>query len=49
MLDFVVGLPANIEGINKPWGKLSDFVEVRLPHTAFFETYFENILSIMVC
>ena len=38
MLDFVAGLSENIEGIKKTWGRWSDIVEVRLPHTASFET-----------
>ena len=37
MLDFVAGLSENIEGINKNWGRWSDIMEVRLPHTASFE------------
>ena len=38
MLDFVSGLSKNIDGINKTWGRWSDIMKVRLPHTASFET-----------
>ena len=37
MLEFLLGLSENIDGINKTWGRWSDIVEVRLPHTASFE------------
>ena len=38
MLGFVAGLSKNMESINKTWGRWSDIVEVRLSHTASFET-----------
>ena len=46
MLDFVSELSENKDGINKIWGRWSCIVEVRLPHTASFETL-ESILSTM--
>ena len=44
-----IGLSKNMQGIHKTWGRWSDIIKVRLSHTASFETYLENILSIMVC
>ena len=47
ILDFVSELSENKDGINKIWGRWSCIVEVRLPHTASFETLLESILSTM--
>ena len=47
VLDFVSELSENKDGINKIWGRWSCIVEVRLPHTASFETLLESILSTM--